>query len=157
MRETLERELKLQPDSGFAMPELPGESLEPRLFTSTYYDSAPFTCTTGPWCAGDYAAGKPWTVQTYDHSYIGWTSVTNATLHSDSTIFAQLTLDVGPEAVDLYDAVSDSLIQKDLRGRASFTIPSDAAKIVVLAPAGKELQHEGKRTLIDGVVVRYTD
>jgi penicillin-binding protein 1A len=66
---------------------------------TTYYDSAPFTCTTGPWCAGDYAAGKPWTVQTYDHSYIGWTSVTNATLHSDNTIFAQLTLDVGPDKV----------------------------------------------------------
>ena len=41
MRETLERELKLQPDSDFAMPELPGESLEPRVFTSTYYDTAP--------------------------------------------------------------------------------------------------------------------
>ena len=40
MRETLERELKLQPDSDFAMPELAGESLEPRLFTSTYYDNS---------------------------------------------------------------------------------------------------------------------
>jgi penicillin-binding protein 1A len=66
---------------------------------TTYYDSAPFTCTTGPWCAGDYAAGKPWTVQTYDHTYIGWTSVTNATLRSDNTIYAQLTLDVGPDKV----------------------------------------------------------
>ncbi len=65
----------------------------------TYYDSAPFTCTTGPWCAGDYAAGKPWTVQTYDHTYIGWTSVTNATLRSDNTVYAQLTLDVGPDKV----------------------------------------------------------
>jgi penicillin-binding protein 1A len=65
----------------------------------TYYDSAPFTCTTGPWCAGDYAAGKPWTVQTYDHTYIGWTSVTHATLRSDNTVYAQLTLDVGPDKV----------------------------------------------------------
>jgi hypothetical protein len=66
-------------------------------------------------------------------------------------------IDAGPDAVDLYDAVSDSVIEKDVRGRASFTIPPDAAKVVVLAPAGKELQHEGKRTLIDGVVVRYKD
>jgi penicillin-binding protein 1A len=66
---------------------------------TTYYDSAPFTCTTGPWCAGDYAAGKPWTVQTYDHSYVGWTSVTHATLRSDNTIYAQLTLDVGPDKI----------------------------------------------------------
>ena len=41
MRETLERELKLEPDRNFAMPELPGEPLEPRLFTSTYYDTPP--------------------------------------------------------------------------------------------------------------------
>src|SRR5581483_5199909 len=41
MRETLERELKLEPDGSFALPQLPGEPLEPRLFTSTYYDTPP--------------------------------------------------------------------------------------------------------------------
>jgi penicillin-binding protein 1A len=66
---------------------------------TTYYESAPFTCVTSQWCAGDYAAGKPWLVQTYDHTYIGWTSVTHATLRSDNTVFAQLTLDVGPDNV----------------------------------------------------------
>src|SRR5207245_7355002 len=39
------------------------------------------------------------TVQTYDHSYIGWTSITHATLRSDNTVYAQLTLDVGPDYV----------------------------------------------------------
>ncbi len=66
---------------------------------TTYYESAPFTCTSGPWCAGDAAAGKPWFVQTYDHTYAGWISVTTATLRSDNTVYAQLTLDVGPDAV----------------------------------------------------------
>ena len=66
---------------------------------TTYYDSAPFTCVTSPWCAGDYAAHKPWQVSTYDHSYIGWTSITHATLRSDNTVYAQLTLDVGPDRV----------------------------------------------------------
>jgi penicillin-binding protein 1A len=66
---------------------------------TTYYTSAPFTCTTGPWCAGDYAAGKPWTVTTFDHTYAGTISVTSATLRSDNTVFAQLTLDVGPDTV----------------------------------------------------------
>ena len=66
---------------------------------TTYYTSAPFTCTTGPWCEGDYQAGKPWTVSTYDHSYAGTISVTSATLRSDNTIYAQLTLDVGPDRV----------------------------------------------------------
>jgi penicillin-binding protein 1A len=66
---------------------------------STYYDSAPYTCVSSKWCAGDYAEGKPWTVDTYDHTYIGWTSITRATLRSDNTVYAQLTLDVGPDYV----------------------------------------------------------
>jgi penicillin-binding protein 1A len=66
---------------------------------TTYYTSAPFTCTTGPWCEGDYQAGKPWTVSTYDHTYAGTISVTSATLASDNTVYAQLTLDVGPDTV----------------------------------------------------------
>jgi CHAD domain-containing protein len=40
VRTTVERELKLDPGEGFALPELPGEALEARLFTSTYYDTA---------------------------------------------------------------------------------------------------------------------
>jgi CHAD domain-containing protein len=39
VRETLERELKLEPSHDFAMPELPGRPLEPRFFSSTYYDT----------------------------------------------------------------------------------------------------------------------
>ena len=35
-------------------------------------------------------------VTTYDHSYVGWISVEQATLRSDNTVYAQLTLDVGP-------------------------------------------------------------
>jgi penicillin-binding protein 1A len=66
---------------------------------STYYTSAPFTCTTGPWCEGDARNGKPWQVETYGHTYLGSTSITRATLSSDNTVFAQLTLDVGPDYV----------------------------------------------------------
>jgi penicillin-binding protein 1A len=66
---------------------------------TTYYTSAPFTCTTGPWCADDYAAGKPWEVTTFDHTYPGTISITSATLRSDNSVYAQLTLDVGPDAV----------------------------------------------------------
>ena len=38
-----------------------------------------------------------WDVQTYDHSYSGVESVANATVQSDNTVFARLSLDVGPE------------------------------------------------------------
>jgi CHAD domain-containing protein len=40
MRETLERALKLEPADGqFALPALPGNPIESRVFTSTYYDT----------------------------------------------------------------------------------------------------------------------
>ncbi len=60
---------------------------------STYYTSAPFTCSIGPWCQ------PPWEVHTYGNDYSGSESVTRATLQSDNTVFAQLTLDVGPRYV----------------------------------------------------------
>jgi penicillin-binding protein 1A len=66
---------------------------------STYYNSAPFTCVNGPWCYADYVNGKPWSVHTYDNTYLGSTSLTRATLSSDNTVYAQLTLDVGPRYV----------------------------------------------------------
>ena len=37
--------------------------------------------------------------ETYDHSYRGWSTIEQATLRSDNTVYAQLTLDVTPEAV----------------------------------------------------------
>ena len=39
MQRTYEREVKLDPDEGFALPELPGRPLASRIFTSTYYDT----------------------------------------------------------------------------------------------------------------------
>ena len=66
---------------------------------TTYYTSAPFTCYTGPWCVGDAEQGKPWHVETYGHDYLGSVSITRATLSSDNTVYAQLTLDVGPDYV----------------------------------------------------------
>jgi CHAD domain-containing protein len=40
LRETHEREVKLAVPPGFALPEIPGEPLEPKTFTSTYHDTA---------------------------------------------------------------------------------------------------------------------
>lgn len=64
-------------------------------------------------------------------------------------------INVGLEARDIYDAVSDQLLQRNVQGNARITIPSDTARIVVLTPAGGKLLREGKRTTIDNVIVRY--
>jgi penicillin-binding protein 1A len=66
--------------------------------TSTYL-SAPFFYKPTPDGDCEDASGGWWCPETYDHSYTGWTSIERATLRSDNTVYAQLTLDVGPKAV----------------------------------------------------------
>jgi hypothetical protein len=66
-------------------------------------------------------------------------------------------IDVGSAATDLYDAVTDAFLQRNVRGRTELTIPADAARVVVLAPASGELRRDGKRTLISDVIVRFKD
>jgi len=56
------------------------------------YVSAPFLYQPSP-------KFPPWNVSTYDHSYVGWTSIEQATLRSDNTVYAQLTIDQGPSNV----------------------------------------------------------
>ena len=64
---------------------------------TSYYVSAPFSYK--PVSNGNCDDGSWWCVKTYDSTYAGWTSVTRATLRSDNSVYAQLTLDVGPDRV----------------------------------------------------------
>ena len=65
--------------------------------SSTYYVSAPFTYR--PVEDGNCDDGSWWCVKTYDSSYYGWSSIERATLRSDNSVFAQLTIDLGPRKV----------------------------------------------------------
>ena len=62
---------------------------------TTTYLSAPFFYRPDP--NGNCDDGSRWCPETYDHSYTGWTTIERATLRSDNTVYAQLTLDVTPE------------------------------------------------------------
>ena len=64
---------------------------------TTSYLSAPFFYRPDP--SGNCEDGSWWCPETYDQSYTGWTSIEQATIRSDNTVYAQLTLDVTPEAV----------------------------------------------------------
>jgi penicillin-binding protein 1A len=64
--------------------------------SSTYYLSAPFHYQPDPYTACPEGC---WDVSTYDHSYSGSLSIESATLKSDNTVYARLTLDLGPEKV----------------------------------------------------------
>ncbi|CAN5273129.1 PBP1A family penicillin-binding protein [soil metagenome] len=64
---------------------------------STYYVSAPFNYRPTP--VGNCDDGSWWCVTTYAGDYYGWSSIRSATIRSDNTVYAQLTLDVTPERV----------------------------------------------------------
>jgi penicillin-binding protein 1A len=55
---------------------------------NTYYESMPVTLTYP-------GAPEPWNVKTYGNSYYGSSSIVQATLRSDNTVYAQMALDVG--------------------------------------------------------------
>jgi penicillin-binding protein 1A len=63
------------------------------------YVSAPFYYRPTPDGDCDTGAGGWWCVETYANDYYGWSDLVSATLRSDNTVYAQLTLDVGPERV----------------------------------------------------------
>lgn len=73
----------------FVLTAAVAEGVDP---DSTTYVSRPFVYQPDP-------LSEPWEVSTYSHQYIGSVPISQATLASDNTVFAQLTLDLGPEKV----------------------------------------------------------
>ncbi len=63
------------------------------------YVSAPFYYRPEPEGDCESGAGGWWCVETYGNDYYGWSTLESATLRSDNTVYAQLTLDVGPARV----------------------------------------------------------
>jgi penicillin-binding protein 1A len=93
---------------------------------STYYVSAPFHWQPDP-------LSEPWDVKTYDDSYVGTTSITGATLRSDNTIYARLTLDLGPEKVA--KTAREMGIKTKLQPVASIGLGSNSVSVLEMASA----------------------
>jgi penicillin-binding protein 1A len=70
----------------FVLTEAVAQGVDPE---TTSYVSSPFHYQPNP-------AIPAWDVSTYDHTYVGTTTIERATLRSDNTVYAKLTLDVGP-------------------------------------------------------------
>jgi penicillin-binding protein 1A len=66
---------------------------------TTTYLSAPFKYDPSGTGSCDTNPPTAWCPQTYDHTYVGLTSIENGLLRSDNTVFARLSLDVGPENI----------------------------------------------------------
>jgi len=109
------------------------ESVEEGINPATSYLSAPFTWQPDPTCSAAMDPNCVWEVATFDHSYIGTTSISSATLRSDNTVFARLTLDVGPENVA--EIARRMGIKTKLEPVASIGLGSNAVSVLEMASA----------------------
>jgi penicillin-binding protein 1A len=121
---------------------------------TTRYLSAPFHWQPDP-------NSEPWDVATYSHSYIGAVPIATGTLSSDNTVYARLTLDVGPENV--VRVAKQMGIKTDLLPVASIGLGSNAVSVLEMASAYATLAAGGVRSepmairkviLADGTVDR---
>jgi penicillin-binding protein 1A len=99
---------------------------------STTYLSAPFKYDPTETGSCDTDPPTAWCPQTYDHSYIGPTSIENATLRSDNSVYARLSLDVGPE--NIADIAYRLGVRTDLRTSEGAYVPSMGLGSRVVTP-----------------------
>jgi penicillin-binding protein 1A len=93
---------------------------------ATSYLSAPLHWQPDP-------AISAWDVSTYSHTYSGAISVQQATLQSDNTVYARLTLDVGPQNVA--DMAHKLGVQSPLQPVPSIGLGSNAVSPLDMASA----------------------
>jgi penicillin-binding protein 1A len=107
----------------FALAEAIREGINP---DSTMYLSAPFHWQPDP-------LSEPWDVATYSNSYLGPVNLTRATLASDNTVFARLTLDLGPEKI--VSLAHKMGIRTKLEPVASIGLGSNSVSVLEMASA----------------------
>jgi len=99
---------------------------------STTYLSAPFKYDPSETGSCDTDPPTAWCPETYDHSYAGAISIESGTLRSDNTVYARLTLDVGPENIA---AMAHKLgVRTDLRAQEGVYVPSMGLGSRVVTP-----------------------
>ncbi|HET7856112.1 MAG TPA: transglycosylase domain-containing protein, partial [Gaiellaceae bacterium] len=89
------------------------------------YLSAPLHYQPNPY-------SEPWDVSTYSHSYSGTMTIRSATLASDNTVYARLTLDLGPEKVA---AMAHRLgVRSSLKTKEGAYVPSLGLGSIAVSP-----------------------
>jgi hypothetical protein len=66
-----------------------------------------------------------------------------------------VSVDVGQKAVDVYDAVRNTFVARNVTGATKVPLEADSAMVLVLAPAGAPETFDGRKTRVDGVVIDY--
>jgi penicillin-binding protein 1A len=114
----------------FVLAEAVEEGVNP---STTTYLSAPFRWQPDETCDESDDPNCVWEVETYDNSYLGSTSLATATLSSDNTVYARLTLDLGPENVA--DIARRMGIKTKLQPVASIGLGSNSVSVLEMASA----------------------
>ena len=115
---------------------------------ATRYRSAPFSYLPGP-------GQDPWEPKTYDGSYYGPSTVTQATLRSDNVVYARLTVDVGPQNVA--ERARAMGITTPLQPVASIGLGANSVSVLEMASAYATLAAGGvyrEPYAVDRVVLR---
>jgi hypothetical protein len=56
---------------------------------------------------------------------------------------------------DIFDAVSDTYLARNVSGNFTFSIPADFARVLVITPRNSSISHSGMNTYINGVFVSH--
>jgi hypothetical protein len=76
-------------------------------------------------------------------------------LYNPFVIPKSITIDVGSQPVDIYDALTETFLLQNVIDQATIIIPADEAVSIVLAPAGGIVSYKNNKMLINDVVVDY--
>jgi hypothetical protein len=66
-----------------------------------------------------------------------------------------ITLDVGTQPIDLYEAVNNEFLIPGAAAQTLVTIPADEARLLVLVPAGGIITYDEEKMLVNDIVVDY--
>jgi len=66
-----------------------------------------------------------------------------------------VSIDVGIQAVDLYDAITNDFLTQGVSASTLISIPADEALLLVQVPAGGTITYEEEKMLVDGIIVDY--
>ncbi|UCG01509.1 MAG: hypothetical protein JSW11_18070 [Candidatus Heimdallarchaeota archaeon] len=64
-------------------------------------------------------------------------------------------INVGLEAMSLYDTITEEFLATNVSGLASFQLPADSAAVIVVVPVDGIMTYEGTKTLINNITVDY--
>ncbi|MEI6074258.1 MAG: hypothetical protein WCS94_01705 [Verrucomicrobiota bacterium] len=68
----------------------------------------------------------------------------------------RITLELGDKNVTIYDVVGKKILASDVKGKTKIIVPADSAVIAVSVPADGKVRHEGRKLLVNDIVVDWS-